>query len=371
MKVSKAGYIIFFTIFLLTCSIFSEAQKLKGSGFIINGHIEGIKNGTKVYLHNIDEQLKIDSAVAVEGNFTFKGQVESPTACWIECKDQYAIVMVENTVMKFRSPLKNMRLYAVAEGGREQLLQNQLAVLQHPYEKVYFGAYDSLVQKQYQNKEHEKLLAQKLNDYQDSAQHVYIAFGKQHPNSYLGLDIIYRNRQSIGKEGVEPLYAQLDEALRSTPKGQALKTFLYGELAQKGKGFIDFEVQTLEGTPFKLSSLKGSYILLSFWSAGCVPCRREHKKISSDYSRLKDNVSFVSFSLDKNKSTWQKASREDNILWANVSDLKGDAGRVKALYDVQSIPTSFLIDKEGVIIEKFIGLEEDFLNQLQKIAARK
>jgi len=50
-----------------------------------------------------------------------------------------------------------------------------------------------------------------------------------------------------------------------------------------------------------------------------------------------------------------------------VSDLKGGHGRIKTQYNVQAIPVSFLIDKQGIIVEKFIGFEENFLEQLKKM----
>ena len=94
--------------------------------------------------------------------------------------------------------------------------------------------------------------------------YTYVEFGKRHPNSYLGLDIIYRNRQIIGKDTIKTLLSHISKELKSSVNAQALKVFLNGELAEKGKQFIDFDAKTLNGMPFKLSSLKGNYILLNF-----------------------------------------------------------------------------------------------------------
>lgn len=353
------------------CFLFSFGQQNNLKGFHLKGHIDGIENGTKVYLHDIDAQVKIDSAISSSGDFILKGFVERPTTCWILCKDEYAIIMVENTEMKFQSPINNMRLNAIIKGGKEQDLQNELFIKQNPFDKIFFSTYDSLNKKLFSNSDDKKRMLKIFNEAQTTSQDLYVEFGKRHPNSYFGLDIIYRNRQRIGKDTIETLFSQLREEFKSTNKAEALKVFLYGELAEKGKKFIDFDAETLNGIPFKLSSLKGNYILLSFWSASCGPCRRENKKISQDYNRFKNKISIVSFSTDINKSIWQKASKSDNILWTNVSDLKGDNGKIKTQYNVQAIPTSFLINKDGVIIEKFIGLDEDFLNQLEKLMVDK
>ncbi len=345
-----------------------EVKKQSNSkGFIIKGHIDGIENGTKIYLHNVDEQVKIDSAVLQNGNFTLQGFVERPTTCWIECKDQYAIIQVENTEMEFNAPFTNMRLYATAKGGKEQDLQTILTSLQHPFEVIFFNVYDSLTKKYYRDSLHRKTLIQALNHFQDTAQTIYVEFGKRHPDSYIGLDILYRNRQRIGKDTIESLLPQMDESLKATTKGQSLILYAYGALAKKGDKFIDFAVNDINGKPFRLSSLQGNFILLSFWNASCGPCRKENKMLSNDYDRIKNKISIVSFSTDKVKSEWLKASKADNILWANVSDLAGVNGKIKTQYNVQAVPASYLINKEGIITEIFVGLDENFWEVLEKL----
>jgi len=75
----------------------------------------------------------------------------------------------------------------------------------------------------------------------------------------------------------------------------------------------------------------------------------------------------VSFSIDTNKVIWQHASKVDSIIWCNVSDLEGEIGKVKTLYGVQAIPTSFVIDKEGIIIERYDGYSDRILYHLEAL----
>lgn len=366
MHLSLTKKILLAAFFCCSFLLHIHAQNNK-QGFVIKGHIEGIADNTKVYLFDIDEQVIIDSAPALKGNFILRGRVKRPTTCWLECKDQYAILQVENTSMEFNSPIENMRLYATVKGGKEQALQNELIRLQFPYDKVYMSAYDSIQQKKYVDEPDRKRLIKLFNTAQDLSQHIYIEFGKQHPNSWIGLDIIYRNRERIATDTLRMAYNQLDSSLRNSTKALAIATYLYGELAAMGKPFIDFTAQTLDNRVFRLSSLKGNYILLNFWSAGCAPCREENKKISMNYDKFDKKLSIVSFSIDKNKDTWMKASKSDNIVWTNVSDLQGDNGVIKTKYGVQAIPTSFLIDKDGLIVEKFTGFDQDFNNKVNKL----
>lgn len=360
--------IIWISAILLQCCFFSGmAQQNNAKSFAIRGHIDGIENNTKVFLYNIDDQLYLDTAISSGGDFVFKGVVPNPLTCWIECKDQYAIIQVENTEMKFTSPLHNMRINCVITGGKEQVLQNELTMLQHPYEQIYFTLYDSIMKKQYADAADRSRIVKAFESAQFTSQEIYVEFGKRHPNSYLGLDILYRNRERISRDTLALLYEGLTAGLKSSVKARAIKSFLVANLVEKGGMSIDFTARTLEGKAFTLRSLRGKYVLLSFWSANCAPCRMENKKLSRNFERLEKTISIVSFSVDKNKDIWTKASQSDGILWTNVSDLEGENGRIKTQYGVQALPVSFLIDKNGVIIEKFIGFDEDFEARLMKI----
>ncbi|HQS55273.1 MAG: hypothetical protein B7Y15_08595, partial [Bacteroidetes bacterium 24-39-8] len=246
-------------------------------------------------------------------------------------------------------------------------LRNKLDEKQQPYNIIAYHAYDSLIAKQYRDSEHKKILISHVNNYQDTAQQIYINFGISNPNSYLGLDILYRNRNSIGKVTIQSLLSQMSSEILSSSKAKSLTFFAKDELAKKGGKMIDFKANDLQGNQFKLSSLKGKYILLSFWSKGCGPCRMENRNFSDNYQKFRDKIEIVSFSLDNNKAYWIEASREDNIKWTNVSDLEGETGKIKTQYNVQSIPASFLINPEGIIIESFIGFGDEFLKALDKI----
>jgi peroxiredoxin len=261
--------------------------------------------------------------------------------------------------MIFNSPLKDMRLKSSITGGKEQALQNELNKLQYPYDLIYLSTYDSLMNKKYSNETDKQKLIKNFSESQNTSQEIYVNFGKKHTDSYLGLAIIYMNRKSILKDSINLIYENLTPKFKETSNAKALKIFLYEKLAQKGQPFIDFNAKTLKGEDFKLSSLKGNYIYLTFWSAGCGPCRMENRFLSKSFDEIPKNLSVVSFSTDKNTKLWVEASKSDSILWNNVSAIEGEFDKVKTIYEVQAIPTSFLIDRNGVIVEKFIGFDTD------------
>ncbi len=109
-----------------------------------------------------------------------------------------------------------------------------------------------------------------------------------------------------------------------------------------------------DGKVHKLSDLRGKYVLLDFWAAWCRPCRGENPNVVSAYKKYKSkNFTVFQVSLDKNKEDWIKAIQHDGLGdWTHVSDLKYWQSDAAKLYNIQSIPSNFLIDPEGKIIAK-------------------
>lgn len=115
-----------------------------------------------------------------------------------------------------------------------------------------------------------------------------------------------------------------------------------------------------DGKEIKLSGLRGNVVLIDFWASWCGPCRRENPNVVSAYekyskAKFKDAKGFevLGVSLDKNQASWVKAIEQDNLHWPHhMSDLGGWGSQPAAIYSVRSIPASFLVDANGVIIAK-------------------
>ena len=97
----------------------------------------------------------------------------------------------------------------------------------------------------------------------------------------------------------------MDTKLKETHDAKAIKIFLYEELAQKGKPFIDFKAKTINGEDFLFSSCKGNYIYLNFWSAGCGFCRMENKYLRQHFNEISKDFTVINFSVDKNKKSME------------------------------------------------------------------
>ena len=113
-----------------------------------------------------------------------------------------------------------------------------------------------------------------------------------------------------------------------------------------------------DGTPVSLSSLKGSMVLIDFWAAWCSPCRMENPTLVRTWRKYRDKsfthgegFTIYSVSLDRKKEEWLQAIQDDGLEWPiHVCDLKSWNSEAVALYQVQGIPSSILIDGQGIIL---------------------
>ncbi len=114
----------------------------------------------------------------------------------------------------------------------------------------------------------------------------------------------------------------------------------------------EIALPTPAGDTIKLSSTRGSFVLLDFWASWCPPCRQESPNLVKAYD-LYHNKGFQIYqvSLDKNKEAWLKGIQDDKLeKWIHVSDVKYWNSVVVPLYKLESIPANFLLDENGRII---------------------
>lgn len=126
-----------------------------------------------------------------------------------------------------------------------------------------------------------------------------------------------------------------------------------GVMAQPRQGQLaaDIALPTAKGDTLRLSSLRGKVVLLDFWASWCGPCRVANRGLSKIYSKFKDKgFEIYSVSFDADRTDWLNAVKQDKISWLQVNDPDINHSAVALYWEVYSIPTSYLIDRDGKLL---------------------
>jgi thiol-disulfide isomerase/thioredoxin len=117
----------------------------------------------------------------------------------------------------------------------------------------------------------------------------------------------------------------------------------------------DFSAPSPSGEMLSLKDTMGKYTIIDFWASWCKPCRIENPNVVRVYEKYHDKgLNIISVSLDRagQKDRWLKAIEDDNMDWYHVSNLKFWQDPIAQMYNVKSIPATFLLDENGKIVAK-------------------
>ncbi|MDI6840666.1 MAG: TlpA disulfide reductase family protein [bacterium] len=124
----------------------------------------------------------------------------------------------------------------------------------------------------------------------------------------------------------------------------------------------DFTLDDLKGKRYTLSEQKGKVVVIDFWATWCPPCRVEIPKLISLYNKYKtQGLIILGIGFDK-KEKLNKFAKSYKI---NYPVLIGTPDIVKT-YNIQAIPTTYIIDKEGKIASQHVGFKEGMEVEIEK-----
>lgn len=183
---------------------------------------------------------------------------------------------------------------------------------------------------------------------------------KQNTSMYSSLMAV----QALEPDKYMEVFKALDEGLmKKFPNDNNIKMF-HGMVNSMmattiGQPAPEISLPSPDGKEIALSSLRGKVVLIDFWASWCGPCRKEMPNVVKAYAKFKNKgFEIYGVSLDKEKDRWVEAITKDGITWPQVSDLKQWGSDVVKLYNIQGIPFTVLLDKEGIILAKNLRGEE-------------
>lgn len=143
---------------------------------------------------------------------------------------------------------------------------------------------------------------------------------------------------------------------------------------ETGKYAPAFNLKDINGKKVSLSDLKGKVVLLNFWATTCGPCKAEMPSMNNLHKALCDKgFTVLAVSIDTSERDVRSFISGKGILFPVLMD--EDKEVYFDEYAVLGLPTSFLIDRNGVIIEKFLGVRDwdspDMTNKIMTLLNRR
>jgi peroxiredoxin len=336
--------------------------------FVINGKFEHSTPQTKVYLFALDkaDPTAVDSTVLSDkGDFLFNYPSEDPNFFKVSIgNNEYMIIAKNGDDIKLNADLSDPNMHYSLSGAEDAEKLEALNVTKNKYMakiEAVQRQFDDQVAKQPDQREAimENIRPQYTKEIENLNQEI-LNFAENNAGSLAGFYAInLLNPAEYEKEMV----AYSDKIKSSFNNNPAVTEFLVRmanlKTVQIGQQAPVFEINSIDGKKINLADFKGKYVLLDFWASWCQPCRQENPNIVKAYQTYKDkNFTVFGISLDKDQVAWQNAIKTDGLTWAHGGELMDFEGPVVKQYQIEAIPTSFLIDPQGKIIAKNLRAAE-------------
>jgi len=152
----------------------------------------------------------------------------------------------------------------------------------------------------------------------------------------------------------------------SAAKSSSISVGGTGAIPKIGDKAIDFTLEDLSGKKVKLSDFRGKVVLINFWASWCPPCREEMPALQAVYQdKQSENLVVLAVDIQEDSDTVSRFVQKLGLTFPIAMDTEGE---VTEAYGIDSIPSSFFVDKSGTIRAISIGAmtKETILKNLAK-----
>jgi peroxiredoxin len=302
-------------------------------------HMQGTLDFPQVYYLSIKDLKRNIFLFMDEGDITVDLKKADPRTTGVEGSAAHDLYLeFKDQTDGFEDRLRSIyQQYRIAEDSGNTVLQDSLSVIM---DEVY--------------DEQQAFIMEYLYNNNDLVTAPYIAYSNSYSWTVDELDSIVGNFS--GSLAPSPEYALLKERVVTLKR------------VDIGQPLVDFTMKDTSDVDVKLSEVsKGKYMLVDFWAAWCGPCRAENPNIVACYNDFKDKgFDVLGVSFDQDRDRWIQAIHDDGLSWNHISELNGWNNTAAKLYGIRSIPSSVLLDPDGIIIAKNLR-GEDLRNKLEEL----
>lgn len=355
------------TLLFMSCN---SAPENKNDGYTISGTVPGVYDGVRAYLKIVDNQRREmyqDTAIVFNEKFTFKGQIDSPELWHLSINGIEGMlpVFIENKDLTVTIDSKSLNNSSVSGSKSNDALTTYSKRLRTLSEKQ-----NSLIIKNRDltnsgDTEAKSKIATEISEVNQELTNLPMTFLTEHPDNYFSLVLLESliNAPNADIEAIEKRYNAIGDAIKSSDIGKSVFQRLEAKKIQMarlnslniGQMAPDFTAPNTNGESVALNDIKGKVTIIDFWASWCGPCRRENPNVVKTYKKYHDKgLEIIGVSLDRpdQKDRWLKAIKDDQLDWHHVSHLNYFNDPVAQLYNITSIPATFILDASGKIVAK-------------------
>ena len=355
-------------IVLLTIlsAIFISCSNVKDGEFTIEGEVKGVDNGKLIVLHKQDDSLgmiPVDTTRIKDGKFTFKGKTKEPLMHQIQIEGVnietfYVITETgEIDITIDKDSVQKTKVGGTYNNDEMQSFTEKRNEFQAKIKEFEYKNQSKLAVAQ--NNNDEKTIKQLQADYavlQNNMKDYVMKYIGDHPKSYISSLLIYSMFADFEPDTakIQKYYDGLDQSLKDHSEGKKiLKKLKETKKVDVGKRAPDFSAKSPDGKVISLKESLGKVTIIDFWASWCKPCRMENPNVVALYNEFHSKgLNIVGVSLDKDLNKWKEAIAKDGITWTQVSNLKEWKEPIALLYNVNSIPKTFVVNKYGIVVAK-------------------
>ena len=360
---------IIFRVLSLSSLILLSSCGSSNNQFELIGNAD-VSDGTMIYVLQADQnnQPYIKDSTSVQSNsFKFKGISSTPQISYIQVNgvNGYVLAILENGDIKadiYKDSISKSRVYGTKSNDdfikykaeTKYLVDTMNNISSDAQSAIMNGDVDTAMEleKEYNSKEREVMLYE-------------WDFIVDNLDSYMSALLleVFMIENKVNKDSIIDVYESFSNSIKVSDVGKNIADLLsqFEDPIEVGEIAPDFTAPSIDGPDITLSNelLNNKVTLLDFWAAWCRPCRIENPNLVRLHKKYKNaGFDIIGVSLDRTREQWEQAVIDDNLPWTQVSNLNFWNDPVARRYSIRSIPQSYLLDKNGLVMGKNLRGQE-------------